>query len=80
MGSREEFEKSVKFADEHKIRPVVHTILPSLEDAEEGFQLMKAGGQFGKVSAGSRVLFDVREANHVSLQIVIHVEREENKL
>lgn len=50
MGSRKEFEKAVKFVDEHKIRPVVDTVLPSLEDAEEGFQLMKSGGQFGKVS------------------------------
>ncbi|ORY84706.1 hypothetical protein BCR35DRAFT_303044 [Leucosporidium creatinivorum] len=49
MGSREEFEKAVKFAAEHKIRPVVHTVLSSLEDAEEGFQLMKSGGQFGKI-------------------------------
>lgn len=49
MGSREEFEKAVNFIAEHQIRPVVHTVLPSLAHAEEGFELIKQGGQFGKV-------------------------------
>lgn len=50
MGSREEFFDAVRFADKHKIRTIVHTVLPSLEAAEEGFELMKQGGQFGRVS------------------------------
>jgi hypothetical protein len=30
--------------------PVVHTVLDGLDKAEEGFELMKKGAQFGKVS------------------------------
>jgi NADPH:quinone reductase-like Zn-dependent oxidoreductase len=50
MGSREEFKSAVEFIDKHKIRPVVSTVLDGLEQAEEGFEIMKRGGQFGKVS------------------------------
>lgn len=50
MGSRDEFFEAVKFVEKHKIRPFVHVVLPSLESAEEGFELMKQGGQFGRVS------------------------------
>ncbi|KAL8287613.1 hypothetical protein RQP46_003471 [Phenoliferia psychrophenolica] len=49
MGSRAEFKKAVAFISEHKIRPVVHTVLPGLAKAEEGFEIMKQGGQFGKI-------------------------------
>lgn len=80
MGSREEFEKAVKFVDEHKIRPVVHSVLASLEDAEEGFQLMKSGGQFGKVGGGSLSSVFECELMLADLQIVINVEREKGKL
>ena len=50
MGSLEEFKNMVKFVDEHQIRPVVHTLLDGLEHAEDGFEIMKNGHQFGKVS------------------------------
>lgn len=50
MGSTAEFKAAMNFIGEHKIRPVVHTVLKGLEGAEEGFELMKVGGQFGKVS------------------------------
>lgn len=50
MGSLEEFKKAVAFIDEKKLNPVVHTVLQGLERAEEGFEIMKQGGQFGKVS------------------------------
>lgn len=50
MGSREEFEKAVKFVDQHKIEPVVSEVLDGLEHAEKGFEILKEGGQFGKVS------------------------------
>ncbi|BGP26935.1 hypothetical protein JCM10295v2_005897 [Rhodotorula toruloides] len=49
MGSREEFFAAVKMVAEHKIQPVVDSVLNGLEQAEEGFQLLKRGGQFGKV-------------------------------
>lgn len=50
MGSREEFFAAVKFIGEHEIVPVVDTVLTGLDEAEKGFQLLKRGGQFGKVS------------------------------
>lgn len=50
MGSFAEFKDAVAFIGKHKIVPVVHTVLEGLEKAEEGFAIMKAGGQFGKVS------------------------------
>jgi D-arabinose 1-dehydrogenase-like Zn-dependent alcohol dehydrogenase len=53
MGSREEFFSAVKFIGQHKIVPVVDTVLSGLEEAEKGFELLKQGGQFGKV----RLLF-----------------------
>ncbi|KAK4336124.1 hypothetical protein RTBOTA2_004904 [Rhodotorula toruloides] len=49
MGSREEFFAAVKMVAELKIQPVVDSVLNGLEQAEEGFQLLKRGGQFGKV-------------------------------
>jgi len=49
MGSREEFFSAVKFIGQHKIVPVVDTVLSGLEEAEKGFELLKQGGQFGKV-------------------------------
>lgn len=51
MGSLEEFKKAVAFIEAKKINPVVHTVLQGLEKAEEGFAIMKEGGQFGKVSS-----------------------------
>mgnify|MGYP001565163380 CR=1 FL=1 len=49
MGSFEEFKAAVAFVDQHKIRPVVSLTIDGLENAEDGFALMKAGGQFGKI-------------------------------
>ncbi|GAA5963942.1 hypothetical protein JCM21900_004078, partial [Sporobolomyces salmonicolor] len=49
MGSREEFFSAIRFIGEHEIQPVVDTVLDGLEDAEKGFELMKRGGQFGKI-------------------------------
>ncbi|KPV73848.1 uncharacterized protein RHOBADRAFT_65310 [Rhodotorula graminis WP1] len=49
MGSRDEFFHAVAFIDKHKIHPVVDSVLEGLEHAEDGFQLLKQGGQFGKV-------------------------------
>ncbi|CEQ42330.1 SPOSA6832_04113, partial [Sporobolomyces salmonicolor] len=49
MGSREEFFSAIRFIGEHEIQPVVDTVLDGLENAEKGFELMKRGGQFGKI-------------------------------
>ena len=51
MGSREEFFAAVQFIGEHEIVPVVDTVLTGLDEAEKGFELLKRGGQFGKVSS-----------------------------
>jgi len=49
MGSRDEFFAAVAFIDKHKIHPIVDSVLEGIEHAEDGFQLLKQGGQFGKV-------------------------------
>lgn len=57
MGSRDEFFAAVKMVAEHKIQPVVDSVLNGLDQAEEGFQLLKRGGQFGKVRRTRPALF-----------------------
>lgn len=49
MGSRDEFFAAIAFIAKHEIHPVVDTVLEGLEQAEQGFELLKKGGQFGKV-------------------------------
>ncbi|KAF9924882.1 hypothetical protein BGZ67_009027 [Mortierella alpina] len=49
MGSRFEFGEMVDFVGKHKIKPVVSHVWPGLESAEEAFNVIKAGAQFGKV-------------------------------
>ncbi|GAA6010903.1 hypothetical protein JCM10207_003982 [Rhodosporidiobolus poonsookiae] len=49
MGSREEFKRAVEFVKEHRVEVVVDTVLEGMDKAEDGFQLLKKGGQFGKV-------------------------------
>ncbi|KAJ7279681.1 hypothetical protein C8J57DRAFT_1448907 [Mycena rebaudengoi] len=49
MGSRKDMKDATKFLEEHKIVPVVSHVLPGLEAAEEGFELMRTGQQFGKI-------------------------------
>lgn len=39
----------VDFVGKHKIKPVVSHVWPGLESAEEAFNVIKAGVQFGKV-------------------------------
>ncbi|KAH8922165.1 hypothetical protein BT69DRAFT_266413 [Atractiella rhizophila] len=51
MGSLEEFKAAVEFIGKHNIKPVVHSYIDGLENAEEGFQTLKNGSQFGKVCA-----------------------------
>ncbi|KAA1115260.1 hypothetical protein PGT21_034356 [Puccinia graminis f. sp. tritici] len=49
MGSLKEFKEMVEFVHKHNIEPVVYKILRGFEQVEDGFQIMKAGQQFGKV-------------------------------
>lgn len=48
MGSREELRDMLQFAEQHKIRPVIDTVLP-LEQADEAFEKLKDSSQFGKI-------------------------------
>ncbi|GAA5948004.1 hypothetical protein JCM10213_007016 [Rhodosporidiobolus nylandii] len=49
MGSRAGFFAAVEFIAQHKIVPVLDTVLDGLDEADQGFELLKRGGQFGKV-------------------------------
>lgn len=49
MGSHQDMRDATKFLTEHRIVPVVSHVLDGLESAEEGFELLKKGNQFGKV-------------------------------
>ncbi|KAJ7465965.1 hypothetical protein FB451DRAFT_1561264 [Mycena latifolia] len=49
MGSRADLVAATAFLTQHKIVPVVGSVLPGLEAAEKGFDMMKTGEQFGKI-------------------------------
>ena len=49
MGSHKDLIDATNFMVEHRIVPVVSHVLDGLESAEEGFELMKRGDQFGKI-------------------------------
>ena len=49
MGSQEDMKNATLFIEEHKIKPVVSVVLDDLDKFEEGFNLMKNNGQFGKI-------------------------------
>lgn len=49
MGSLKDLADATMFMSEHRIVPVVFHVLDGLEAAEEGFELMKRGDQFGKI-------------------------------
>ncbi|KAF9900193.1 hypothetical protein EC991_007795 [Linnemannia zychae] len=49
MGSRVEFGEMIDYVGKHKIKPVVSHIWSGLESAEEAFNVIKSGSQFGKV-------------------------------
>ena len=49
MGSRKDLEDATAFLAEHKIVPVVSDVLDGLDAVEQGFDLIKRGGQFGKI-------------------------------
>ena len=49
MGSYKDMKDATEFLAEHRMIPVVSHVLDGLESAEEGFELLKKGDQFGKV-------------------------------
>ena len=49
MGSQEDMKNATLFIEEHKIKPVVSVVLDDLDKFEEGLNLMKNNGQFGKI-------------------------------
>ncbi|KAJ7138197.1 NAD-P-binding protein [Mycena epipterygia] len=49
MGSRADLLAATAFLTQHKIVPVVSVVLPGLEAAERGFEMMQTGTQFGKI-------------------------------
>ncbi|KAF3937453.1 hypothetical protein ABW19_dt0209368 [Dactylella cylindrospora] len=49
MGSRKEFREMVSFVNQHGIHPVVSMTVQGLERADECFEAMRKGVQFGKL-------------------------------
>ncbi|KAL1707146.1 hypothetical protein EV121DRAFT_278204 [Schizophyllum commune] len=49
MGSRKDLEDATAFMAKHKIVPIVSDVLDGLDAVEQGFDLIKRGGQFGKI-------------------------------
>lgn len=49
MGSHQDLIDATKFLAEQKFIPVVSLVLDGLESADEGFELISRGEQFGKV-------------------------------
>jgi D-arabinose 1-dehydrogenase-like Zn-dependent alcohol dehydrogenase len=48
-GSLKDLKDATKFMSENRITPVVSHVLEGLEAAEEGFEILKRGDQFGKI-------------------------------
>jgi len=49
MGSRADLAEAARFIAEHRIVPVVSQVVGGLANAEEGFESMRKGEQFGKI-------------------------------
>jgi len=49
MGSRQDLIDATHFLTQHRIVPIVSHVIDGLESAEEGFEILKHGKQFGKV-------------------------------
>ncbi|KAF7341188.1 putative zinc-type alcohol dehydrogenase-like protein YogA [Mycena venus] len=48
-GSRQDLKDATAFLEKHRIVPVISHVLPGLETAEDGFEMMRKGEQFGKI-------------------------------
>ena len=49
MGSHKDLIDATNCLSQHNIVPIVSHVLDGLESAEQGFQLLQRGEQFGKV-------------------------------
>lgn len=49
MGSVKDLQDATRFLAENKITPIVSHFIDGLQNAEQGFELMQRGGQFGKI-------------------------------
>jgi len=49
MGTEQEFHDMLRFVEQHALKPVVDTVYPSLHHAQEAFDAMASGKQFGKI-------------------------------
>ncbi|KAG8701569.1 hypothetical protein FRC09_005279 [Ceratobasidium sp. 395] len=49
MGSTAELRAATEFAVQHRLKPIVSTVLEGLESAEKGFELLGSGKEFGKI-------------------------------
>jgi zinc-binding alcohol dehydrogenase/oxidoreductase len=49
MGSRREFVEMLSFVEQHKLHVDVDCVLSGLSQAEQGFEKMREGKQFGKI-------------------------------
>lgn len=45
MGSAEEFRRMIRFIDQHKIVPIIDTVLDGLDEAHHGFPLLQDAGK-----------------------------------
>lgn len=49
MGSHKDLIDATNFITKHRLVPIVSHVIEGLEKAEQGFELMKRGQQFGKI-------------------------------
>lgn len=49
MGSLQDLVNATEFLAQHRIVPYVSHVIDGLASAEDGFELMKRGDQFGKI-------------------------------
>lgn len=49
MGSHQDLIDATDFLSSHRIVPIVSHVLDGLEQAEEGFEILKRSDQFGKI-------------------------------
>ncbi|KZT52258.1 NAD(P)-binding protein [Calocera cornea HHB12733] len=49
MGSHRDLINATEFIAKHRVSPVVSDVINGLENGEKGFELMKSGGQVGKI-------------------------------
>lgn len=49
MGSKRDLIEATEFMERKKIVPCVGSVIEGLENAEEGFEMLRRGEQFGKV-------------------------------